>query len=317
VLIFRRARIGSGGVRRGSLVSPAPSSAFPCCQVRPRGCRSPSAVRPEGRPREPPHLRSSSEPYRSSWPILSAFSLGFPSACPSHVSPELRLSPLHRRAREPSTPATTASRRFGSGGATLEVPFRPRGFSPPRRFPPVCAVRACCIPLPILGSTAFPLVGVPVRRPRPSAASPQCRSVPLEELLVDSRNASPRPLPPCRSLPDHRLASPVSLAVRRSVAVGGSGASASRPCSIAESGVVPRRCRWVDDPLLPGLRSISRSCFAAAGDPVSHRGTSAVARPGRPGWVSHEGSSVPHLNTAEAGQASSRAEARSDGDHTR
>jgi hypothetical protein len=34
--------------------------------------------------------------------------------------------------------------------------FRPRGFSPPRRFPPRRNVRACCIPLPILEFTAFP-----------------------------------------------------------------------------------------------------------------------------------------------------------------
>jgi len=226
VLIFRRARIGSGGVRRGSLVSPAPSSAFPCCQVRPRGCRSPSAVRPEGRPREPPHLRSSSEPYRSPWPILSAFSLGFPSTHPSHVSPEMRLSPLHRRAREPSTPATTASRRFGSGGATPEVPFRPRGFSPPRRFPPVCAVRACCIPLPILGSTAFPQVGCP----GPKTATSRC--FPAVQVRTPRRTprrqpervaASVAPLPfPARSPP--RLACfPCGTQVRRGGRIGSVG----------------------------------------------------------------------------------------------
>jgi len=75
-----------------------------------------------------------------------------------HACSEMRLSPLHRRACEASTPATTASRRFGLEGSTPEVPFRPRGFSPPRRLPPLHELRACCIPLPILGSTAFPLL---------------------------------------------------------------------------------------------------------------------------------------------------------------
>jgi hypothetical protein len=75
--------------------------------------------------------------------------------------------------------------------------------------------------------------------------------------------------------------------------VGGSGASASRPCSVVESGAVPRRCRWVNDPLLPGLRSSSRS-FAAAGDPVSHRRRPTRARRVAPAGVSHRESSVAH-----------------------
>jgi len=150
------------------------------------------------------------------------------------------LSPLHRHQRAASTPATTASRRFGSGGSTLEVPFRPRGFSPPRRLPPLRASRAYCIPLPILGSTAFPSVGVPVRRPRPFP--------PL------SRDAGP--YPPKNSLPTagtrHRVRCPLAVLARSPLrfrrlhcwrsaffVVGGSGASASRLCSIVRSGVVP------------------------------------------------------------------------------
>jgi hypothetical protein len=38
----------------------------------------------------------------------------------------------------------------------VEVPFRPRGFSPPRRLSPRLGWRACCIPLPILGFAPFP-----------------------------------------------------------------------------------------------------------------------------------------------------------------
>lgn len=88
---------------------------------------------------------------------------------------------------------------------------------------------------------------------------PAVQVEPLEGILADSRTVSPRPLPPCRSLPDHRHASPGPVAGSRSVVVGGSGASASRPCSVVESGEVPLRCRRVDDPLLPGLRSSPRS----------------------------------------------------------
>lgn len=33
--------------------------------------------------------------------------------------------------------------------------FRPRGSSPPRRFPPPASLRACCIPLPTLGFTSL------------------------------------------------------------------------------------------------------------------------------------------------------------------
>jgi hypothetical protein len=143
-------------VRCGSLVSPTPSSTFACHQVRPRGCRSPSAVRsPKG-----PCVRTSSPSLLSgAVPIALAIEY-WPSLLGSvrmseHACSKMRLSPLHRHAREASTPATTASRRFGLEGSTPEVPFRPRGFSPPRRLPPLCESRACCIPLPILGSTAF------------------------------------------------------------------------------------------------------------------------------------------------------------------
>jgi len=150
------------GARCGSLVSPTPSSTFACHQVRPRGCRSPSAVRsPKG-----PCVRTSS-PSLLSGAVPIALANGCrPSLLGSvrtseHACSKMRLSPLHRHAREASTPATTASRRFGLEGSTPEVPFRPRGFSPPRRFPPLHELRACCIPLPILGSTAFPLWSSP------------------------------------------------------------------------------------------------------------------------------------------------------------
>jgi hypothetical protein len=46
----------------------------------------------------------------------------------------------------------------------FEVPlrtlFRPRGVSPPRRFPPLGGVQACCILLPIMGFAAFLRSGI-------------------------------------------------------------------------------------------------------------------------------------------------------------
>jgi len=129
-------------------LSPGSSSRVPL-PVRPSAPRRDRAC-------EPPHLRSSPEPYRSPWPIPRPSLLGSVRTSRPRDQ-EMRLSPLHRPARAASTPATTASRRFGLEGATPEVPFRPRGFSPPRRLPPLHESRACCIPLPILGSTAFPL----------------------------------------------------------------------------------------------------------------------------------------------------------------
>jgi hypothetical protein len=48
-------------------------------------------------------------------------------------------------------PATrVAPRRLRADGTTRPASFRPRGFAPPRRFPPRAGLRACCIPLPVL-----------------------------------------------------------------------------------------------------------------------------------------------------------------------
>jgi hypothetical protein len=63
--------------------------------------------------------------------------------------------PLHRHGLDASTP-TRCRHRASDPSGQLGFLFRPRGFSPPRRFPPRRNVRACCIPLPILGFTAFP-----------------------------------------------------------------------------------------------------------------------------------------------------------------
>jgi len=75
---------------------------------------------------------------------------------PSTGSTERPLPPTLPSASAPRVPPSKFS-------------FRPRGFSPPRRFPPLGGSRACCIPLPVLGFAAFPVLtgfrSPPIRRP--------------------------------------------------------------------------------------------------------------------------------------------------------
>jgi hypothetical protein len=68
-----------------------------------------------------------------------------PTSLPSVHSPEPTLLPT----------------RFGPEAACLGIPFRPRGFAPPRRFPPLERPRACCIPLPVMGFAAFRAFALP------------------------------------------------------------------------------------------------------------------------------------------------------------
>jgi len=277
--------LARSGSRCGSLVSPAPSSTFACRQVRPRGCRSPSARSfPEGTVRAnlltfAPLQSRTVRPGR----FLGLLSW-VPSAHPNHVRSEMRLSPLHRHARAASTPATMINRRFGFGGSTLEVPFRPRGFSPPRRFPPLHESRACCIPLPILGSTAFLLVGVPVEDrdvpplPRDAGPYPSKDSSPT----AGARHRARCPLAVPRRSP-LRLACPRCRSqVRRSGRIGSAGFEA-----------LLRRRVWCRPPPLPvGGRpapSWASFLFKVSSLRPEIPSPTAVARrvawPGRPGRV--------------------------------
>jgi len=123
-----------------------------------------------------------------------------------------------------------------------EVSFRPRGFAPPRRFPPLCESRACCIPLPILGSIAFPN-RASGRRPASHDASPRCG---IRTLLRNPRRQPYRVTAALAFLPfprDHRPRSRRPVTGASSAEVGGSKAPASRPCSVIGSGIDPHRCR--------------------------------------------------------------------------
>jgi len=47
---------------------------------------------------------------------------------------------------------------IGLEATSLEVPFRPRGFSPPRRLSPRDGSQVCCTLQPALGFAAFRIV---------------------------------------------------------------------------------------------------------------------------------------------------------------
>lgn len=111
-----------------------------------------------------------------------------------------------RRAVHPSTdmaskrplPRDDDSSRFGGRAARLVRVFRPRGFAPPRRFPPLRGSQACCILLPIVRFAAFRISSL-----RSESGGELCpRSAvrtPRRMFPAGSRSASPQPLPPCRS----------------------------------------------------------------------------------------------------------------------
>jgi hypothetical protein len=141
-----------------------------------------------------------------------------PSKSPSPTS---RGGPLPKRhppsntrlpGRSRATRGCQAERRsFGPWLPHHGIPFRPRGFAPPRRFPPHRGFRACCIPVPDLGFAAFharqaTTAGAAAagggatrsrkRRNRPGSSQRE----PFEGLiLAGSRAASLRPMPSCRS----------------------------------------------------------------------------------------------------------------------
>jgi hypothetical protein len=62
-----------------------------------------------------------------------------PLECPSSVTPRCCPLPRHRMNPLPLRAETTAG---------LDISFHPRGFSPPRRFPPASRLQACCILVP-------------------------------------------------------------------------------------------------------------------------------------------------------------------------
>jgi hypothetical protein len=164
-------------------------------------------------------------------------------------------APLHRHVPRASTPdgVTTA---FGLPVSRPIDSFRPRGFAPPRRFPPHRGSRACCIPLPVLGFVAFP-ASVAAAWPKPATVdgkrSPRRVSHPsknpprLQPYRVTTAlaflplpNRRPTGAPVHRSGPPHRPFDPPRALLR---AKGVAGQPAPRPCSTDESVASHPRCR--------------------------------------------------------------------------
>ena len=188
----------------------------------------------------------------SPWPIQRPSLLGSSTRPGTEIPDDVPLRPSIDISTQRPLPRRPEGRRFGLEGATPEVSFRPRGFSPPRRLPPLCRLRACCIPLPILGSTAL-LPAVQDRTPR---------RIPRRQPLRVTAVVAPLPFLP-----------------------------ASRPCSVVESGVAARRCQLtmtrsslgfvpLQGSLRCGRRSISHRHLPANPHPRrdgSRRGSSVVA----------------------------------------
>jgi hypothetical protein len=185
-LVRRRTGLRGRGRRTRSQRLPAD----PCLRVL-------SSHRALDRPVEPVPKRLAAPRIRPELPVSSAWG---PLCRPASARPLPRRSvtrPPHR-SRTPTKACRDA--------------FRPRGFTPPRRFSPRAApdrvrslfhergrkrIAACCR----LGFAAFPRrpprpPNVAVPRPREDRRFP-ATLIPPEDALAGSRTVSPRPVPPC------------------------------------------------------------------------------------------------------------------------
>jgi len=109
-----------------------------------------------------------------------------------------RLAPALRPSTDTSAarPLPVTGATIGLEATSLEVPFRPRGFSPPRRFSPRDGSQVCCTLQPALGFAAFRIVKSVSQL---LEHSPQALP-PLEgHLHPTAVTRSPAPVPPWRS----------------------------------------------------------------------------------------------------------------------
>jgi len=111
------------------------------------------------------------------------------------------VSPLRRIPCARPLPETIRWRRSAPGsfhradGATRRLPFRPRGLSPPRRFPPRAGHGPVASRFRPWGSPRFPASRIP-RCPKATLAYGRCPrdALTLRRIPLDlSRTASPRP----------------------------------------------------------------------------------------------------------------------------
>jgi len=196
---LRSVPVRSAPLRSGSLDFPAPSSTFTVSGVALEVFRRVAPLRPPFRLGSAgllPGLRPRSAPRLGSVGLSRGERVSGRSASPG-------LSPLPSTwpAGVHSRCALRRARRFGVGGSTSAVPFRPRRFARPRRLAPPAGSRACCVPLPIwvhrvsapTDSFRGSREGLRVRLGR---RMPRGASTPRRSSLDPSRPASPRPLAP-------------------------------------------------------------------------------------------------------------------------
>jgi len=148
--------------------------------------RSPDTVPKDHVDANLPGLRSPSELNRSPWSGKRPSLLGSVRAARpiGPVSAPVAPPPTFPPSVNSGAESYSALRPHGS---PREVTFRPRGFAPPRRFPPLDGLRACCIPLPVMRFAAFP--SFPTRR-SPERLPRSAGFVPLEGLSPST--AAPR-----------------------------------------------------------------------------------------------------------------------------
>jgi len=157
------------------------------------------------------------------------------SDLPSSPSSEfLCTDPVGRPLRRASLRASAP------GDPSPEITFHPRGFAPPRWFPPPGGSQACFIPLPVVRFVVFRDVRHSSRR---------C-SHPSKNLPHRSRTTSLWPLPPCRRLLPLPHLSLVPLPVP-GFDGHSAGSSTSRLCSAVRSGFDPRPLPVANRPVLP------------------------------------------------------------------
>jgi hypothetical protein len=146
LLTFRRCRPGPRGdpIRRPPRPKPEPATLMTLASTSKRPRRA----------LVPPRGRSSSREIRRAPP----------PTCPRASTPGSKL-PSARRCQASSA-------------------FRPRGFSPPRRFAPCAGSRVCCAPQPVRGSSRFGRGGAGPANPRESKLSREDGGGPPFDLLA-------------------------------------------------------------------------------------------------------------------------------------
>jgi len=213
-----------------------------------------------GAPRDPPLPACEQTRWSRSWaPPLLGFVRLYPFAERPSAHP---LPPDPGRSGRRNAPVRRDGLGFGPTVPPVDIRFRPRGFSPPRRFSPRggCEfVAPRCRPW---GSPRFPLPRSrsPEGGREAVGAFPAVRFTPFEEF--PSSTAAPHHCDPCRpavAACAERVAPPATPVAGRHSQCRPGEQPASRPCSADESVATRRRFQRRAARSFHGLGSPSRS----------------------------------------------------------